>query len=100
MNTIPVNYRLKVGTRTFTGKKIEVLAVPQVGSFLKISNNSFVVTEHEQDLDSYETYRESNSKYGSFCEKIEAVINPKMYNYEDYAKVCNELIEAGWQERT
>jgi hypothetical protein len=98
MNTIKVNYRLIVGNRKFKDE-IRVLAVPQIGSLLKISNNSFVVTEHEQDLDSYEMYNASSQKFGSFCEKIEAELNPKMYNSEDHEKVIKELLESGWKEQ-
>lgn len=101
MEAITVLYYLSVGGRKFKSKK-SVFSVPHVGSHIKAANYSFVVTEHEQDLDSYddtvgtpELAKENNWS----CETVSAGINGSFYDQADFDQICSALLKAGWIER-
>lgn len=91
---LKVYFTLSVGNKF--SRVITIEALPSVGSLLKVANHSFVVKEHEQDLDAYEERAHEN---GFFCNSIKAEVNDKFYgDIKYYKEICTDLIKAGWKK--
>lgn len=93
---LKVYFTLSVGISTKFSKVITVETLPCIGSLLKVANHSFIVKEHEQDLDAYV---QRDHEKGQFCNSIKAVVNDEIYHGDGYEEIKGDLLKAGWGKR-
>lgn len=77
-------------------KVVSVSNIPQKGSLIKAANHSFIVSEHEQDLDAYIGRDYEN---GAFCDSVRASVNNNIYKGDNYDEIRTDLRKAGWVEQ-
>ena len=92
---IQVHFNLWVGIGSKFSKWISVECIPANGALLKVLNISFVVNEHEQNLDAYLS---GDHVSVSRCNSIRATINNVLHDPDDYDKIKEGFRNAGWEE--
>ncbi len=90
---IQVNFKLQIGVGVTFTRTVGVEVIPT--KMLKVLNHSFIVREHEQDLDAYMLGQQQK---GLFCNSVKATINNEEHPADSYEEIREIFRESGWKE--